>query len=813
MKISYNWLKDYISISQSPDELGDILTNIGLEVEGIEKFESVRGGLRGCVLGRVNTCKKHPDADKLSLTKVDIGGERELDIVCGAPNVSVGQMVVVATVGTTLYKGDESQTLRKVKIRGEVSEGMICAEDEIGLGTSHEGILVLDEDAKAGTPASEYFGIQTDTIFEIGLTPNRIDGASHYGVARDLAAFLKLSGPVSLTKPSAENFHVDNQKLPVKVRIENEKACKRYAGVTLTDIQVSASPEWLQNRLRAVGLSPINNIVDITNFVLYELGQPLHAFDADEITGQGIVVRTMKEGSKFTTLDEVERSLSEDDLMICNTEAGMCIAGVFGGIQSGVTGKTRNIFLESAYFDPVYIRRTSKRHGLNTDASFRFERGADPEMTLLALKRAAIMIREIAGGKISSDIVDEYPVKLEPFQVQVSYAHIDRLVGKKMDKETVKRILKALEISIESESIDGLDLVVPAYRVDVRREADVIEEILRIYGYNNVDTPPTLTSVLTYSTKPDKEKVLQLISDYLSGNGFNEIMCNSLSREAYYSDDPAAVELYNPLSSDLNRMRTNLLYGGLETIIFNKNRKRPMLRLYEFGSCYQIQDGADQHKPEGYREAERLALFATGPRNTGNWIKKEEHGNFYELKSYVEGILARVGLVNGMLQAQEVDAEYFSDGLSYSFKGVKIAEMGVVDSSLTGQFDITSTVYYADLNWSAMLKAMKGFQISMKEIPKYPEVRRDLSMIIDKAIPFSRIREIAIKSGKEMVKSVTLFDVYESEKLEKGKKSYAVGIVLQDESKTLTDKEIDKIMNRLQGNLEKQIDARIRQAT
>ncbi len=813
MKISYNWLKDYISISQSPEELGDILTNIGLEVEGIEKFESVRGGLKGCVIGRVKTCEKHPDADKLSLTKVEIGGERDLDIVCGAPNVSAGQMVVVATVGTTLYKGEKSLTLKKVKIRGEISEGMICAEDEIGLGTSHEGILVLEEDAVAGTPASEYFGIQTDTIFEIGLTPNRIDGASHYGVARDLAAFLKLAEPVSLTKPSADDFHVDKQKLTVKVRIENEDACKRYAGVTLTDIQVSASPDWLQNRLRAVGLNPINNIVDISNFVLYELGQPLHAFDADEITGQCVVVRTLKEGTKFTTLDEVERSLSEDDLMICNTETGMCIAGVFGGIQSGVTGKTRNIFLESAYFDPVYIRRTSKRHGLNTDASFRFERGADPEMTLLALKRAAIMIREIAGGKISSDIVDEYPKKLEPFPVKVSYAHVDRLVGKKMDKETIKRILEALEISIKSESIDGLDLIVPAYRVDVRREADVIEEILRIYGYNNVDSPPTLTSVLTYSAKPDKEKVIQLISDYLSGNGFNEIMCNSLSREAYYRDDPAAVELYNPLSSDLNRMRTSLLYGGLETIIFNINRKRPNLRLYEFGNCYQVLAGADQNKPEGYREAERLALFATGLRNTGNWIDKEEPGNFYELKSYVEGIMARVGLITGTLQAQEVDAGYFSDGLTYSFKGVKIAEMGILDSSLTSQFDIPTPVYYADFNWSAMLKAMKGFQISMKEIPKYPEVRRDLSMIIDKSIPFSRIRDIAMKSGKEMVKSVTLFDVYESEKLEKGKKSYAVGFVLQDESKTLTDKEIDKVMNRLQGNLEKLIDARIRQAT
>jgi phenylalanyl-tRNA synthetase beta chain len=554
-------------------------------------------------------------------------------------------------------------------------------------------------------------------------------------------------------------------------------------------------------------------VVDITNFVLYELGQPLHAFDVDEIEGHTIVVRTMEEGTPFTTLDEVERSLSGDDLMICNTREGMCIAGVFGGIHSGITGKTNNIFLESAYFDPVYVRRTSKRHGLYTDASFRFERGADPEMTVPALKRAAVLIREMAGGKISSDIVDEYPNPLEPFRVTVKYAHVDRLVGKKIERDTIKKILETLEISIESESREGLSLVVPAYRVDVRREADVIEEILRIYGYNNVDHPTTLTSVLTYTEKPDKEKITQIISDYLSGNGFNEIMCNSLTREAYYRDDPAAVELFNPLSSDLNRMRTSLLYGGLETIIFNINRKRPNLRFFEFGNCYRLLAGADPDKLDAYQETERLALFATGPRHPGNWIEKERPGTFFELKSYVEGIVARVGLDAGLLPTQEVDAAYFTDGLKYSVRGTKIAEMGILDSSLTGSFDIPTTVYFADLDWTGMLKEMKGFQITMKEIPKYPEVRRDLSMIIDKAIPFSRIRDIARKSGKEMIKSVTLFDVYESEKLEKGMKSYAVGIVLQDETKTLTDKEIDRIMNRIQANLEKQIQARIRQAT
>ena len=813
MKISYNWLKEYIQVEQSPARLGDILTNIGLEVEGTEEVETVRGGLKGCVIGRIRTCEKHPDADKLSLTKVDIGGERDLEIVCGAPNVAAGQKVVVATVGTTLYKGDESLTLQKVKIRGKVSEGMICAEDELGLGTNHDGIMVLDEEAVPGTEASDYFGIQADTVFEIGLTPNRIDGASHYGVARDLAAFMGLTGPVKLNRPSTDGFRVDNQDLPIDVRIENERACPRYAGVTLTGVTVDESPEWLKGRLRSVGLNPVNNVVDITNFVLYELGQPLHAFDADEITGGTVVVRTLEEGTQFITLDEVERDLSKDDLMICNESAGMCIAGVFGGIHSGVSRKTRNLFLESAYFDPVYVRRTSKRHGLNTDASFRFERGADPEMILPALKRAAILIREIAGGKISSGIVDRYPRPLKPFRVEVRYDHVDRLVGKKIERDTIRRILKGLEISIESESAEGLSLLVPAFRVDVRREADVIEEILRIYGYNNVAHPAQLVSILTYTDKPDKEKAMQLVSDYLSGNGFNEIMCNSLTREAYYRDDPESVTLFNPLSTDLNRMRTTLLYGGLETILYNINRKRPHLRLYEFGNCYRIDGQADPDQLGAYRETERLALFTTGSRHAGNWIEKEQPGTFYELKSYVEGIFERVGLDTGLVDSQEAEAGYFSDGLQYSLNGIPLAEMGIVESAFSKSFDIPTTVYFADLDWTAMLKAMVDLRIIMREIPKYPEVRRDLSMIIDRGIPFSTIRDIARSTGKELVRSVTLFDVYESEKLEKGTKSYAVGIVLQDESKTLTDKEIDKIMTRIQANLEKKVQAKIRQAT
>ncbi len=812
MKISYNWLKEYIDFDLSPAELGSILTNIGLEVEGMEAFETVKGGLEGCLIGEVKTCERHPDADKLSLATVDIGTGRLLTIVCGAPNVRAGQKVVVATPGTTLYQGDSSFTLKKARIRGQVSEGMICAEDEIGMGDSHEGIIVLPGDAETGISAREYFKLESDTAFEIGLTPNRIDGASHYGVARDLAAYLSRESRVKPRKPSTDGFSIDNHSLKIGVRIENPEACRRYTGITLSGLTVKESPQWLKNRLLSVGLSPINNVVDVTNFVLYELGQPLHAFDADKIKGGTVVVRTMEEGTRFTTLDEVERTLSRNDLMICDEKDGMCIGGVFGGIHSGVTRETRNLFLESAYFDPVYIRRTSRRHGLNTDASFRFERGADPEMIIPALKRAVTLIRELAGGSISSQIVDVYPEKLEPFRVELSFEHIDRLVGKKIDRKVIGKILESLEIKTESAAPDGLKVIVPRYRVDVQREADVIEEILRIYGYDNVGFRESMTSRVSYSEKPDKERLIQLISDYLSSNGFNEIMCNSLTREAYYADNPRAISLFNPLSSDLNRMRTNLLYGGLETILFNLNRKRSNLRLYEFGSCYQLAPESNPDILDTYEEYEHLSLLLTGNRYEGNWIEKVQPGSFFELKTYVENVLERLGISVETLETGEPDSPDLEGGLSYRKGERKLVEMGMVSTDLLKKFGLSSNVYYADFTWGHIMDSLKDVKVGLEPIPKFPEVRRDLSMIIDREVPFARIRNIAQRTEKKLLKSVSLFDVYESEQLEKGKKSYAVGFILQNPEKTLTDKEIDRIMGRIQANLEKEINAKIRQA-
>ncbi len=813
MKISCNWLKEYIDIDLPPDALADILTNTGLEVEGTQRFESVKGGLAGCFVGEVKTCERHPGADMLSVTTVDIGGDRPLDIVCGAPNVKAGQKVVVATPGTTLYRGSESLTLRKVKIRGKVSEGMICAEDEIGLGNSHEGIMVLDRKAVAGTPAAEYFRIMHDTVFELGLTPNRIDGASHFGAARDLAAWLSRERKVEAKLPSLKDFSVDNENLKIDIIIENPAACKRYAGITLTDIEVGESPAWLKNRLSSVGLNPINNVVDITNFVLYELGQPLHAFDADKVEGRAIHVKTLTEGSKFISLDNEERTLAADDLMICNVRAGMCIAGVFGGMDSGVTGNTRNVFLESAWFDPVYIRRTSRRHGLNTDASFRFERGADPEMTIPALKRAAILIREIAGGRISSGIVDVYPQKIMPRKVKVRFDRIAGLTGTQIDRAVIRRILTALDIKTDNEDDSCMHLTVPAYRVDVTREADVIEEILRIYGYNRVGFSKRMVSVISGSEKPDKDKLRQMVSNYLSNNGFNEIMCNSLSKEIHYRDNPVAVELFNPLSSDLNRLRTTLLYGGLETIKHNINHRQQNLSLYEFGNTYSLDPRRKQKDIlDGYREEEHLGLFLAGNTYEGNWVEKNRPASFYDLKSYIGNILSGLGIRISNMDIRETEKEDFAEGLTYAIDGSILVDFGILEQSVTGKFELPGKVFYGDIRWDSLVKAAGNGDIKLIPIPRFPEVRRDLSMIIDKKVPFSRIQEIAQKAEKELLRSVSLFDVYESGKLGKGKKSYAVSFILQDHSKTLTDREIDKIMNRIQTGLEKEINAHIRQA-
>jgi len=816
MKISYNWLKEYINLNIGPQETADILTNTGLEVEGIERYESVKGGLDGIFIGEVKSCKKHPNADKLSITTVDIGQDRLLNIVCGAPNVKAGQKVPVAIEGTTLFHGDESFKIKKTKIRGEFSEGMICAEDELGLGTSHEGIIVLDDKAKVGTPVRNYFDIETDVVFEIGLTPNRIDGASHFGAARDLAAYLNQTRKTGWSKPSVKAFRPDNTKNIIDVVIENPVACPRYAGVTVSGVDVEDSPNWLQNRLKSIGLVPINNIVDITNFVLYETGQPLHAFDADKITGKKIIVKTLKDGAIFITLDEIKRELSDEDLMICNEEEGMCIAGVFGGIDSGVTEKTKNIFLESAYFDPLYIRKTAKRHGLNTDASFRFERGADPDMTLYALKRVALLVKEIAGGEISSDIVDEYPTPIPDFKVNLTYSNLERLAGKKINSEVIKNILTSLEIKIINESEEGLKLIVPAYRVDVQREADVIEEIMRIYGYNNIDINEKVQSTLSYCEKPDKESVINLISDMLAGNGFNEIMSNSLTPSTYYIDSSVfpsehTVNILNPVSKDLNALRQTLLYGGLEAIAYNINHKNPNLKFYEFGNCYRFSKSPLENQPlVHYYEEEHLALFLTGYKSFPGWNSAAQSGSFFYLKSFVEKILIRLGLNPDDFVKADSGLDFFAEGLQYGLNGSDIVEFGKISTGILQNFDIKQDVYYADFNWKNILFSIKPHKITYVELPRYPEVKRDLALLLDKSVKFDQVKELARKTERKLLKSITLFDVFEDEKIGKDKKSYAVSFILQDENKTLTDHQIDKIMTNLMRAYEKELGAQIR---
>jgi phenylalanyl-tRNA synthetase beta chain len=817
MKISYNWLKDYLNLDIEPGKLSVILTGIGLEVEAMEEWESVKGGLKGVVIGEVLTCKKHPDADKLTVTSVNIGASEPLHIVCGAPNVAVGQKVPVAIAGTVLFKGDESLEIKKSKIRGEVSEGMICAEDELGLGTLHEGIMILDKNAVPGTPASEYFEIVKDFVFEIGLTPNRIDSGSHFGVARDLAAYLNINeGKTARAElPSVTGFKPDNNDNPYDVVIENTTDCPRYTGITISGIKIGESPEWLKNKLKAIGLNPINNVVDITNFVQHEIGQPLHAFDADKIEGKKVTIRNLPDKSKFITLDEAERSLSARDLMICNAKEGMCIAGVFGGIKSGVTDSTKNIFLESAYFNPVSIRKTARRHGLNTDASFRFERGADPEITSWALKRAIMLIKEIAGGKISSDIVDIYPKKIDRAKVEVSYRDIDRLIGKQIDHNIIKKILVHLDIKILNEEEDNMTLEIPLYRVDVHREADVVEEILRIYGYNNVEIDSHVNSTLSYTEKPDKEKIINLISDLLTANGFTEIMCNSLNPSSFYENGDffkdQLVMLANPLSSDLNAMRQSLLYGGLSSVVWNINHQNPDLKLYEFGNIYFFRNsGKSSPVVDDYIEKRSLDIFISGNNATQRWNYKTNPTDFFNLKSTVEIIFARLGLKPEDLAGNESDNKYFSESLTYIFKNKLIAETGRISKEYLIKFDIDQDVYYAHIEWDFLLDLIKDHSISYQELPKYPWVRRDLALLIDKNVKFGQIRDIAFKTEKYILQSVDLFDVYESEGLGQNKKSYAVSFILRDDLKTLTDKNIEKTMNNLISAFEKELNARIR---
>jgi len=819
MNISYNWLKNYINSDIEAVELGKALTSIGLEVGSVEEVQTVKGGLEGLVIGEVLTCNDHENSDHLHVTTVNVGSGEPLQIVCGAPNVATGQKVVVATVGTVLYSGDESFTIKRSKIRGVESMGMICAEDEIGIGTNHDGIIVLPAEAVVGTLAKDYYGIKSDYLIEVDITPNRVDAASHYGVARDLAAYFALKNPeIKLTKPSIDAFKVQNTNLTIPVKVENPEACPRYSAVTISGVKVTESPDWLKNALLTIGLRPINNIVDVTNFVLHELGQPLHAFDADKITSKEVRVKCLSEGTPFVTLDGAERKLNAADLMICDGDKPMCIGGVFGGLNSGVTETTQNVFLESAYFHPVSIRKTAKRHGLNTDASFRFERGCDPTNTIYVLKRCALLIQEVAGGSISSDIIDIYPNEVKPFEVAVSVQKINSLIGKEIGRENIETILGALEMKIAERTDDGYVLHVPAYRVDVQRDVDVIEDILRIYGYNNVEIGENLVSTLSYSSKPDSHKLQNLVAEQLTAQGFNEILNNSLTKGGYYTDltsFPAenSVKIINALSSDLNVMRQTLLFGGLENIAYNVNRRNADLKFYEFGNCYYYNT---ENKKEGetlaaYSEDYHLGIWLTGNKYGQSWTTPDQKSSVYELKAYIENIFSRLGVNLRKLVVGEYADDLLSEALTvYSPRGFQLAVYGIVQPKIRKKLDIDQEVFYADINWNNLLKEISKQKVSFTEISKYPEVRRDLALLLDKAVSFAEIEKIAFDTERKLLKKVTLFDVYEGKNLEAGKKSYAVSFMLQDETKTLTDSQIDSIIKKILSNFETKLDARLR---
>ncbi|MFC4740328.1 phenylalanine--tRNA ligase subunit beta [Flavobacterium ponti] len=809
MRISYNWLKQFIKIDWKSEETAALLTDLGLEVEGVDKFESLKGGLEGIVVGHVLTCEKHPDADKLKITTVDLGdGNAPVQIVCGAPNVAAGQKVPVATIGTKLYdKEGNSFEIKKGKIRGQESHGMICAEDELGLGESHDGILILNEDLKPGTLGKDVFNIETDEVFEIGLTPNRADAMSHWGVARDLKAGLIQSNVTSeLMTPSVSSFRIDKRTLKIDIEVENKELVPRYCGVTISGVSVKTSPTWLQNRLKSIGLTPKNNIVDVTNYVMHELGQPTHAFDANKIKGNKVIVKTVKAGTKFTTLDGVERTLDKEDVMICNAESPMCIAGVFGGIESGVTENTQNIFLESAYFNPVSVRKTAKRHGLNTDASFRFERGIDPTITEYALKRAALLIQEVAGGEITSDITDVYPKKIEDFSVFVTFDRINKVIGEELKKETIKTILTSLEIKINSITESGLGLTIPSYRVDVQREIDVIEEILRVYGYNSIGFNAKVSATIANSPRTEEYKVQNIISNQLCSQGFNEMMANSLTSPEYIKlseqlTENETVHIINPLSTELSAMRQSLLFSGLEAILFNINRRKSNLRLFEFGKTY--------HKVEnGYDERKHLCLYLTGNKAAENWNAPATKSDFFLMKGYVMAMLMRMGL-DQKVSSLPIENDVFSEGLALAIGRETIAEFGIVKKSILKAFDIKQEVVYADLNWAAIQKYVSN-KLKLTEISKFPEVRRDLALLVNKDVTFETIYKIAKQTDKTLIKEISLFDVYEGKNLPENKKSYAVSFIMNDEKKTLEEKQIEKVMQKLQANFEKEVGATLR---
>ena len=828
MNISYKWLRRYIDLQDDAQTVAKILTSIGLEVGTVEEVETIKGGLKGLVVGEVLTCVPHPNSDHLHITTVNVGEAEPLPIVCGAPNVAAGQKVIVATVGTVLYDGDQSFTIKKGKLRGEDSWGMICAEDEIGVGTDHAGIIVLPADTPVGMPAAEYYHVENDTIIEVDITPNRSDAASHYGVARDLYAYYQAHGQnISLKKPSVEDFRIKNEELRIKVFVDAPDACPRYSGVSIKGVEIKESPEWLKNSLLAIGLRPINNIVDVTNFVLHECGQALHAFDADKIKNHEIHVRYARQGEKFVTLDGVEREMDARDLMIANSEEAMCIAGVFGGLESGVTENTKNVFLESAYFNPVTIRKTSRRHQLQTDASFRYERGCDPNNTLYVLKRAALLIQEVAGGEVSMDVIDVVNGDFKPWDVTIDIKRVNSLIGKAIGEDTIETILKALEVEIVAKDGDLWKLEVPRYRVDVQRECDVVEDILRIYGYDNVEFPEKLNTSLAYGVKPDPEKLRRKIAEQLTAQGFNEILNNSLTKTSYYKEGwlDSCVKIMNPLSQDLGVMRQTLLFGGLESIARNANRKNNDLKFYEFGNCYHynaaVREGNDADPLRAYSEEPHLGMWLTGNKSAQSWVRKEEKTTFYQLRAYVNNILVRLGVdVNKLTLEPAIDpqgdkscgiVECFSDGLVLKAQnGKSLGYIAIVARGLLKQFDIDQEVYYADLYWKELLKLNKQYKAVINDLPKYPEVKRDFALLVDKNIEFADLARAAFGTEKKLLKNVFLFDVYEGKNLEEGKKSYALSFILQDPESTLKDTQIEHIMNRLKATFEEKFHATLR---
>ena len=824
MNISYKWLKEYVDFDLGAEQVAEALTSIGLEVGSVEEVQAIKGGLQGLVVAEVLTCEPHPNSDHMHVCSVNIGAEEPVQIVCGAPNVAQGQKVIVATLGTKLYDGEECFTIKRSKLRGIESLGMICAEDEIGIGTSHDGIIVLPQEAKVGTPAAEYYGIESDWVIEVDITPNRADACSHYGVARDLYAWLVRNGhKTALHRTDVSSFAADNNDLDIDIVVENAEACPRYCGVTIKGCVVKESPEWLQTKLRTIGVRPINNVVDVTNYVMFAYGQPLHCFDADMIEGKKVVVKTMPEGTPFVTLDGVEHKLSDRDLAICNANAPMCIAGVFGGKGSGTYETTKDVLLESAYFNPTWIRKSARRHGLNTDASFRFERGIDPDLQVYALKVAALMVKELAGGTVSMDIKDiEAPGLAKNFAVDLEYKYAHDLIGKTIPAEVIKEIVTSLDMKITAESESGISLSVPAYRVDVQRPCDVVEDILRIYGYNNVEIPTAVKSSLTIKGEVDRSNKLQnLVSEQLVGEGFREILNNSLTKEAYYNDLTAypkdrAVKLLNPLSSDLNVLRQTLLFGGLESIAHNANRKNANLRFFEFGNCYYKNPATTEEQKAAdtlaaYSEDLHLGLWLTGKRVEASWAHPEEPSSVYELKAYVGHILTRLGAPVGKLKQQAGANDIFAKSLALADNnGTVVLEFGLVKKALTAAFDISAEVYFADINWTLLMKKTKKHSVNFTEISKFPAVSRDLALLVDKSVEFARIEQIAFAADKKFLKKVTLFDVYEGKNLEAGKKSYAVNFLLQDDTKTMNDKQTDAVMAKIIASLEKQLGAKLR---